>query len=1268
MDHHYPVSTPFSQQREILDKHIADLRLSLRSSEGQVVSSECIFEDTLGQFLNQKVVGIYRSTVAGKLVVANMALARIFGYGSPEEMLKCVTDIRKQLYAHPAQRTAWRKLFQQQENVGPFVWQGNQRNESRVWVEEHARAIRDEHGGIWGYEGVVVDVTARNTQELKSQRVQKKIETIEKSEADDRVQSNEQLRSALGDAQQTIAILREQLDRFEMATVGSQEGLWEGRPLSGQPWNSPETPVWYSAQFKALLGFEEHEFPPVLESWGSRIHPDDRDRVFQALKDHIENHAPYDLESRLRTKQGEYRWFKGKGQAIYDTQGTFVRGSGTIRDITAQKAAEDALKREHVLLTTVVEGTSDIIFVKDLDGRYLLVNSTGAALLGRQIEEVIGRTDVELFPKGVHPLFTKYSDDVIREKTPHSFEIDVEDAGVVSRTFLVTKEIFSLTGEGLEGLFCIARDITFRKAEELTIQERERRYRAIMENAYDLIAEVNEEGQFLYVSPNYKEVLGFSPKELLGSNIFALVHSDDRPAVIAEFQRSMESEGSGQSVCRYRGLQGEYRWFESTGRVFRTALGERRGVVISRDITRRKQADDALEAIVKGHVIPGSPNFFEILVEELAKVLNVPMVLLFECLEGSHGKAKILAFWNHDHFEPPSGYDCLGGPCERVLEGYPVEYPFGAQALFPDSGTLKTFDVEAYFGFPLINSRKEVVGNFAIMDIQPLLLSAQGKYLLEIFAARAGTELERKRAQEDLENSQIQYRGLYDQTPLIYLTVNPQGTILSVNHYGATLLGYAIKELLGTAVFSVVHPEDRGLFQSSIQKNMQGATKGAIAEYRNVKKNGTILWVKATIQAPDQFPGPRVLLLSCEDITERKQAEAALAISEQQLRHTQKMEAIGTLAGGIAHDFNNILGAILGYSELALTQAKQEPKLTSYLGEVLTAGHRAKELVKQILAFSRRSDHEREAVDLNVMVQEALRMVRATLPTTIDIRSTFTMDSAVVFADSTQMHQVIMNLCANAEQAMREHGGVLSLMVSSTEVAEPSSQEFPELNPGTYLQLLIQDTGQGMSRDVLERIFEPFFTTKALGEGTGLGLAVVHGIIVGHGGHIAVSSEIGQGTTFTILLPRLDVVLPDQSPNALDCPQGTGRVLFVDDEDVLARWGEQVLTHLGYTVVAKTNPHEAVELFRSQPYQFDIVVTDQTMPTMSGETFAKTLLEIRPDVAIVLCTGFSHTMSEEKAKQLGIKGFLMKPVNGDLLAKTLQDLLGDSPGQSGQNV
>ncbi len=1268
MDPLFPALPSSSQSLEILRKQIGDLHLSLSLSQNQTTTSLQQELHGLQQLIDHAVLGIYRSTVDGKLVMANAALARIFGYASPEEMMECVTDVRKQLYVHPARRNAWRKLFQQQEKVGPFVWQGIRNKQGQVWIEEHARVIRDSHGRILGYEGVVFDVTARNAQEPKPERASKKVGIIEKSDAVDGVKTNEQLLGALADAQQMIAILREQLDRFQVATMGSQEGLWETCPLPNQPWHSPKTPTWYSSQFIALLGFEEHEFPPFEESWASRIHPDDRDRVFQALREHIEHHVPYEVESRLRTKQGEYRWFKGKGQAIFDEQGTFIRGGGTIRDITAEKAAEDALKREHVLLTTVVEGTSDIIFVKDHEGRYLLVNSMGAALLGRQIEEVVGKTDVELFPKGVHPLFTKYDHDVIREKTPQSFEIDVEDAGVVSRTFLVTKEVFGQTGEGLEGLFCIARDITFRKAAELTIQEREKRYRAIMENAYDLISEVDDSATFLYVSPNFKEVLGYAPPALLGANMFSFVHPDDHAMVVKEFTESMKVLGIGRSVYRYRHQNGGYRWFESTGRVFQTALGDIRGVIVSRDITERKKSEEALEAIVKGAVAPGSQNFFQNLVRQLAQTLQVPMVFLAERVEETFPVVQGVAFWHGDRFEPKFEYDCLEGPCEKVFEGHPVYFSQGVQELFPKNQTVKALNLESYCGTPLFNSEGDIVGNLAIMDQKPLSMNAQDQSLLQVFAARAGAELERKRAQEALQESEERYRALYDEAPLMYFTVDEHLKVLSVNQFGANMLKYENEDLVGHSVMMVVDPEDQEIFRQEIEQCFTSMNQASQKVFRKVKKDGTRLWVRETsrsIVGPNQ---QHMLLLSCEDITEQKRVEVALEQSEKQLRHTQKMEAIGTLAGGIAHDFNNILGAILGYSELALTQVKKEPKLTSYLGEVLTAGHRAKELVKQILAFSRQSDQIWEAVDLNVMVQEALRMVRATLPTTIEIRSTFTMDSAVVFADSTQMHQVIMNLCANAEQAMREHGGVLSLMVTSTEVAEHSIQECSDLKPGRYLQLTIQDSGQGMSGDVLERIFEPFFTTKALGEGTGLGLAVVHGIIVGHGGHIAVSSVMGQGTTITILLPRLDVVLPAQSPNAMDWPHGKGKVLFVDDEDVLARWGEQVLTHLGYTVVAKTNPHEAVEFFRSQPYQFDIVVTDQTMPTMSGETFANMLLDIRPDIAIVLCTGFSHTMSEEKAKQLGLKGFLMKPVNGALLAKTLQDVVGGSSGQSGHNV
>jgi PAS domain S-box-containing protein len=668
---------------------------------------------------------------------------------------------------------------------------------------------------------------------------------------------------------------------------------------------------------------------------------------------------------------------------------------------------------------------------------------------------------------------------------------------------------------------------------------------------------------------------------------------------------------------------------------------------------------------MKGTVSPGSPNFFKTLVHQLAETLGVPMVSLTERDNSSFPRVRILAFWNSDHFEEGFDYDCEGGPCEKVFEGQTVYVPHGAQDIFPGNKTVKSLHIEGYWGIPLLSSTGEVVGNLAIMDRSVLNIQSLDDSLLKVFAARAGTELERKRAQEALKASEERYRALYDQTPLMYFTVDAHLNVLSVNQFGANLLGYGVNELVGKPAITVVHEEDRPVFQLAVKQSLQENNRPPHTEFRKVTKDGTVLWVRETIQIFLDSHQQKIFLLSCEDITDRKRAEEALVRSEKQLRHTQKMEAIGTLAGGIAHDFNNILGAILGYSELAMTQVSQDQRVKSYLEEVVTAATRAKELVKQILAFSRRSEQEREAVDLKIIVKEALKMIRATLPATIEIRSTLDVDPAVVFADSTQIHQVVMNLCANAEYAMRNEGGILDIALTSVEVTPTSTLEFPSLKYGTYLRLTIRDSGQGIPPEVLERIFEPFFTTKGSGEGTGLGLAVVHGVITGHGGHISVSSVSGQGTTFTILLPRLDVVLPAHIEKIEEWPKGSGKVLFVDDEEMLARWGEQLLTHLGYEVVAKTNPHEAVDLFRKHADQFDLVVTDQTMPTMSGEVFARAILDIRQDIPIILCTGFSHIMSAEKAAQLGLRAFLMKPVNAAALAQTVKNVLAE--GQQASN-
>ena len=389
-------------------------------------------------------------------------------------------------------------------------------------------------------------------------------------------------------------------------------------------------------------------------------------------------------------------------------------------------------------------------------------------------------------------------------------------------------------------------------------------------------------------------------------------------------------------------------------------------------------------------------------------------------------------------------------------------------------------------------------------------------------------------------------------------------------------------------------------------------------------------------------------------ISERKRLEA-------QLRQSQKLEAIGTLAGGIAHDFNNILTAILGYAELALNDIREESSAWNYLHEVRKAGLRAKTLVQQILTFSRRTEQPRLQVQLPLLIEEALTLLRASLPSTIAIRQAITPEVGTVLADPTQLHQVLLNLCANAAHAMRTTGGYLEVRLEAVDVDEHMAVQHPELPLGPYVCIMVTDTGHGMTPEVMERIFEPFFTTKAPGEGTGMGLALVHGIVTSHGGAVTVASVVGQGTTFTVYLPRSADSTCDAAPqpeaSLTAAPPGAERVLFVDDETALVSLGEAILKHLGYEVVACTSSTAALEAFRAAPHHFDLVITDQTMPHMTGERLTQAIRCLRPDVPIILCTGFSPDMHAERARELGIDALLMKPLAMQELAQTIQQVM-----------
>ncbi len=365
---------------------------------------------------------------------------------------------------------------------------------------------------------------------------------------------------------------------------------------------------------------------------------------------------------------------------------------------------------------------------------------------------------------------------------------------------------------------------------------------------------------------------------------------------------------------------------------------------------------------------------------------------------------------------------------------------------------------------------------------------------------------------------------------------------------------------------------------------------------------------------------------------------------EDQLLQAQKMEAIGTLAGGIAHDFNNILGAIIGYTEISIEDLPEDASVRSNMEQVLQAGNRARDLVKQILAFSRKSNTDHELTNLVPITKEALKLLRASLPTTIEIQSRIPADISMIMADPIQMHQVIMNLCTNAAHAMEDGGGHLDVELAEEVISTEECHRFPEVGSGNYVQLMVRDNGHGIDPVIVDRIFDPYFTTKEIDKGTGMGLAVVHGIVTSHKGCIRVRSRIAQGAEFEILFPVAQKQVEREC--RFDTPplRGNERVLFVDDEPALAQLGKSMLERLGYEVRACTSSLEALEAFRPEPDRFDILVTDLTMPDMTGIHLTQKLRALRPHLPVVVCTGYSEQMTPEHARSLGINGYLYKPL------------------------
>ena len=512
---------------------------------------------------------------------------------------------------------------------------------------------------------------------------------------------------------------------------------------------------------------------------------------------------------------------------------------------------------------------------------------------------------------------------------------------------------------------------------------------------------------------------------------------------------------------------------------------------------------------------------------------------------------------------------------------------------------------------------------------------------------------ERKRAEEAARESGQRFRHLSENSPEIIYTLGYDGAFTYVNPVWEKILGHKVAEVTGKYFIDFVPEEDAKKYVRLFKRirNKKETLMDVTGTF--IHKDGSVrlfnLSGAANLDSEGKVTGMVGLL---KDITEQQKLQT-------QLQQSQKMEAVGTLAGGIAHDFNNILSAIIGYSELTLLEVPGGTKVQQNLTEVLRASQRAKDLVKQILSFSRQNEEKLKLVEVKVIIKEALKLLRASLPATIEIRQQIDPNAGIIEADPTQVHQLMMNLCTNSAAAMCEEGGLLEISLMKVDIDALSTTMYLDIEPGSYLRLSVHDTGDGMTPEVLERVFDPYFTTKEKGKGTGLGLAVVHGIVKRHRGGITVETAPGKGTAFHIYFPRVQQEIEAvETAEVQSLPRGHECILLVDDEEDLIEIGAQMLSHLGYEVATRSDGAEALEAFRAQPERFDLVITDMTMPNLTGDRLAKELIKIRPDIPIILCTGFSERISEQKAKEIGIREFSMKPFVMRDLAETTRRVLG----------
>lgn len=736
---------------------------------------------------------------------------------------------------------------------------------------------------------------------------------------------------------------------------------------------------------------------------------------------------------------------------------------------------------------------------------------------------------------------------------------------------------------------------------------------AAVETAANAIAITDPKGNIVYSNPAFTALTGYTMDEAAGQNLRLLKSGQHDAQFYRELWRTISSGQIWRGELVNRRKDGSLYHTEQTITPVRADGGAITHFIgIMHDVTARKRAEEELSTAhgQLQQLFDHSPAVLYALKLEGEKVApymvseNMTRLLGFTV-------AETLSFgWWAGQLHPEDRAGAIASIGETIAQGtsrteYRLRHKGGEYRWVDDHRRL----VRDAAGAPA-----ELVGVWT--DIT-----------------------ERKNAEERLRKSEEMFRELTENIQEVFWMTDPEmSQVLYVSPRYEKIWGQSCASLLANPRqwLDCIAPEDRERVRRTVDSGLSSAEYQET--FRIIRPDGTARWIRDRA-FPIRDAADKIVRLAgiSEDITDYRQLE-------EQFRHAQKMEAIGTLAGGIAHDFNNILGAIMGYAELSKRRVKDDPTLTEFLEAQLQGAQRAAALVRQILSFSRIQEQQRTLVQLRHVVTEPLQLLRATIPSTIEFNVTLGTDLPTVLADPTQIHQVVMNLCTNAAHAMKNRPGRLEVRLERFTVDEPQARTNPSLHPGPYVRLTVSDTGHGMDQATKDRIFEPFFTTKAPGEGTGLGLSVVHGIMKAHDGAITVYSQPGEGTVFHLYFPAQETAANKLDSLPATVPMGHGEtVLYVDDEKPLTLLARAMLEELGYVAVTLTSSVEALSLVRSEPAKFALVITDLTMPMLTGADLAVQLLAIRPDLPVILTTGYTASLTAEMVKTLGVRELLLKP-------------------------